>query len=118
MMRIDKLWGYELLLTNTEFYCGKIIHIYKNKKGSFHYHQNKDETFYIQIGKIALKYSWDDDFENAKYIELKEGDSFRIFANMRHQIIGLEESDIIEISTHDEDSDSYRVISSDKFIEV
>lgn len=117
-MRIDKLWGYELILTNTELYCGKIICIYKNKKGSYHYHRNKDETFYIQSGKIALKYGWDDNFDESEYIELLEGDTFRIPPKMRHQIIGLEDSEIIEISTFDEDSDSVRVISSEHFLEV
>lgn len=114
-MRIDKLWGYELVLANTELYCGKIIHIFKGKRGSYHYHENKDETFYIQSGKIGLKYSTNDDFDVANYIELSEGQSFRLLPKTRHQIIGIEESDIIEISTFDEDSDSIRIISSENF---
>lgn len=115
MKRIEKLWGYELLLANTEFYCGKIIHIFKGKLGSYHYHINKDETFYILSGRIGLKYSYDDDYELSNYIELDTGEYFRIYPNMRHQIIGLEESDIIETSTFDEDSDSIRVIASEIF---
>ncbi len=115
-MVVEKLWGHEKTLVNNELYCGKIIHVYEGKMGSFHYHKNKDETFYILNGKIKLKYSMDDNFDEAKEIVLYIGDSFRIIPNMRHQIIGIQESDIIEISTFDEESDSIRVISSENFI--
>lgn len=115
-MLVEKLWGHEKTLVNNEKYCGKIIHVYKDKMGSFHYHINKDETFYILSGKIKLKWAYDDNFTNSNESILRVGDSFRIYPTMRHQIIGLEESDIIEISTFDEDSDSIRVISSENFI--
>ena len=115
-MVVEKLWGHEKTLVNNELYCGKIIHVYEGKMGSYHYHKNKDETFYILTGKIKLKYSFDDNYESSQEIVLSIGDSFRIFPNMRHQIIGLQESDIIEISTFDSDVDSIRVISSENFV--
>ena len=114
-MIVKKLWGYENIIVNNELYCGKILHIEKGMSGSFHYHKIKDETFYILKGSVRINYSETDKyFENS--IELKEGDSFYIFPGLRHQIIGLEESDIVEFSTKDYDTDSYRVISSEHFL--
>ena len=113
---INKLWGYENVIVNTDLYCGKIIHIDKDNMGSFHYHKIKDETFYILSGKIKLKYSNSNDYDNSDEVILSQGDSFRIYPFLRHQIIGLESSDIIEFSTKDRDEDSYRVISSENFI--
>ena len=115
-MLVEKLWGHEKTLVNNEKYCGKIIHVYKDKIGSWHYHKNKDETFYILTGKIKLKWSLNDNYTEANEIILNTGDTFRIFPEMRHQIVGLADSDIIEVSTFDEDSDSIRVISSENFI--
>jgi mannose-6-phosphate isomerase-like protein (cupin superfamily) len=116
MQIVEKLWGYENVIVNTDLYCGKIIHINKGHMGSFHYHAVKDETFYLQSGNVKLKYSDSDDYENSREITLLPGDAFRIYPGLRHQIIGLQDSDIIEFSTHDKNEDSYRVISSENFI--
>lgn len=114
-MIIKKLWGYEKILVNSDLYCGKILHIEKDKKGSFHYHKIKDETFYLLKGKVLINYSYTNEFfTNSKVLE--EGDSLHIPPGLRHQIVGIEESDIIEISTYDDCDDSYRVISSEEFL--
>jgi quercetin dioxygenase-like cupin family protein len=39
---------------------------------------------------------------------IKQGDAVRINPGVKHRFSGLEDSTIIEISTHHEDSDSYR----------
>lgn len=116
MKIVKKLWGYEKIIVNNDLYCGKIIHIEKGCTGSFHYHVIKDETFYLLSGNVKLKYSDTDDFQSSQELILNPGDAFRIYPGLRHQIIGLEESDIIEFSTKDMDEDSYRVISSEHFL--
>jgi mannose-6-phosphate isomerase-like protein (cupin superfamily) len=113
---VKKLWGYEKIIVNNDLYCGKIIHIEKGRIGSFHYHKIKDETFYLLSGNVKIKYSDTDDFYNSKELVMYPGDSFRILPELRHQIIGIEESDIIEFSTEDMDEDSYRIISSEHFL--
>ena len=45
---------------------------------------------------------------NNKKRIMKEGDSIRITPGVKHRFTGLEDSEIIEFSTHHEDSDSYR----------
>jgi len=114
-MIIEKLWGYENIIVNTDLYCGKIIHVNEGKRGSFHYHKIKDETFYILKGKVQINYSNTDEFYTDSII-LTVGDKFYLPPGLRHQIVGIEDSDIIEFSTTDMDEDSYRIIRSEDFL--
>ena len=63
---VPKGWGFEKWIVNCEEYCGKLLYFVKGKRCSWHYHKLKDEVFYIQSGKILVKYSDEDDIENAK----------------------------------------------------
>ena len=105
-----KGWGYEKWIVNKEDYCGKLLHMIKGKKCSWHYHTLKDETFYLQDGKILLKYSDDDDIKKAKEIVLNRGDKFHIYRGLRHQMFALEDTDLFEFSTQHFEHDSNRVI--------
>ena len=108
-----KGWGYEKWIVNKEDYCGKLLHMIKGKKSSWHYHTLKDETFYLQDGKILLKYSDDDDIKKAKEIVLNRGDKFHIYRGLRHQMFALEDTDLFEFSTQHFEHDSNRVIPGD-----
>ena len=108
-----KGWGYEKWIVNKEDYCGKLLHMIKGKKCSWHYHTLKDETFYLQEGKILLKYSDDDDIEKAQEIILYRGDKFHIYRGLRHQMFALEDTDLFEFSTQHFEHDSNRVIPGD-----
>ena len=108
-----KGWGYEKWIVNKEDYCGKLLHMIKGKKCSWHYHTLKDETFYLQDGKILLKYSDDDDIKKAKEIVLNRGDKFHIYRGLRHQMFALEDTDLFEFSTQHFEHDSNRVIAGD-----
>jgi hypothetical protein len=44
------------------------------------------------------------------YAILDKGSVFNIDPYMVHQVIAYEDSTILEISTHHEDSDSYRIV--------
>lgn len=54
---VTKGWGFEKWVTNTERYCGKLLYIIKDKKCSLHFHKMKDETFFVQSGKIIVYYN-------------------------------------------------------------
>jgi len=110
---VQKGWGYEKWICNTEEYCGKLLHIIKGKRCSWHYHTLKDETFYLQEGKILLKYSDDNDRDNAQELILERGDKFHVYRGLRHQMLALEDTDLFEFSTEHFDSDSNRVIKGD-----
>ena len=108
-----KGWGRELWIVNSKGYCGKILEFNKGKRCSFHYHQLKDETFYLQQGLIELVTSWEDDINLAQRVILNPEDKHHIPQGLRHQIIALEESKLFEFSTTHYESDSYRIIKGD-----
>lgn len=110
---VHKGWGFEKWIVNNEEYCGKLLYFVKGKKCSYHYHKIKDETFYVQSGKILLRYGDDDDYDSAKEIILNPGDKFHIYRGLRHQMEAIEDTEMFEFSTQHFDSDSYRVIQGD-----
>ena len=110
---VQKGWGYEKWICNTEEYCGKLLHIIKGKRCSCHYHTLKDETFYLQEGRLLVKYSDDNDRDNAKELIMERGDKFHVYRGLRHQMLALEDSDLFEFSTEHFDSDSNRIIKGD-----
>jgi quercetin dioxygenase-like cupin family protein len=110
---VPKGWGGEKIICNTDEYCGKVLCFIKGKKCSYHYHIQKDETFYVQSGKILLKYGDMDNIEESKEIILKKGDKYHIYRGLRHQMIALEDTELFEFSTTDFSEDSIRVIKGD-----
>jgi len=109
---VPKGWGEEIIIENNEMYCGKILVFNERCKFSMHYHMNKDETWYVEEGEFI--YRWIDT-ETAQIYEdqLSEGDVVRQRPGQPHQIKALTDGRIFEVSTHHEDSDSYRVIPGD-----
>ena len=97
---VPKAWGSEEWIVNRD-YCGKILNLKKGFRCSYHYHKNKDETFYLQEGKIILEL-------DGKVILMNSGDSQLINPKQKHSFIGIEDSKIFEFSTHHDNSDSYR----------
>ena len=110
---VPKGWGFEKWICNSQEYCGKLLYFVKGKKCSFHYHILKDETFYIQSGKVLLKYTEEDELENAQEIILSQGDKFHIYRGLRHQMIALEDTELFEFSTQHFDEDSIRIEKGD-----
>lgn len=104
---VSKGWGYELWIVNKPEYCGKLLFFNKGKRCSLHYHEIKDETFYLQSGRLVIY----GDFPAPVYME--PGDSLHIAPGTQHQIVALEDSELFEFSTEHFDHDSYRVIKGD-----
>ena len=69
--------------------------------------------FYVQSGQILLKYSDQDDLDNANEIILSRGENFHVQRGLRHQMTALEDTELFEFSTQHFDSDSHRVIKGD-----
>jgi len=113
MKFVPKGWGFEKWIVNCEEYCGKLLYFVKGKKCSWHYHIKKDEVFYIQSGKILLKYSNSDDISEATELILERGDRFHVPRYLRHQMYALEDTELFEFSTQHFDEDSHRVIKGD-----
>ena len=110
---VSKGWGYEKWIVNCDQYCGKILHMVKGKRCSWHMHKIKDEVFYVQSGKIKIYYGWSDMLDMASVATLEKGDKFHVPTGMRHQMIALEDTELFEFSTEHFDEDSYRIIKGD-----
>ena len=113
MILVAKGWGYEKWIVNKPEYCGKLLFFNEGKRCSWHYHEIKDETFYLQSGKIMLKYSKEDDLDGSNTVILSAEDYFHVPVGLRHQMIAIEDSELFEFSTEHFDSDSYRIIKGD-----
>ena len=92
---VDKGWGYEKWIVNKREYCGKLLFFNKDKRCSWHFHKLKDEVFYLQSGKLLVKYSDQDDIEKAEELVLEAGENFHVYTGLRHQMIALEDNILI-----------------------
>ena len=109
---VPKCWGEELIIENNDMYCGKVLIFKSGCKFSMHYHMIKDETWYVEYGEFVYRWL---DTETAKLHEsiLHEGDVVRQRPGQPHQLEAITDGRIFEVSTHHEDSDSYRIIPGD-----
>jgi len=110
---VPKGWGFEKWIVNNEKYCGKILYLVKDRKCSWHYHKIKDETFYVQSGKIILYHGWHDDMGQSSSIILEKGDHYHIPVGLKHQMVALQDTELFEFSTQHFDEDSYRLEKGD-----
>ena len=111
--KIQKGWGYELVIVNNKGYCGKILCINKGKHTSWHYHKLKNETFYLESGKLKIYYGTHKDIKKAKILIMNPGDKFSVPEGLIHRIYGIKKSKLYEFSTTHYDSDSYRIHKGD-----
>ncbi len=109
---VPKGWGEEIIIENNEMYCGKVLIFNQGCKFSMHYHMIKDETWYVEYGEFL--YRWiDTETADINEEKLVEGDVVRQRPGQPHQLEALSNGRIFEVSTHHEDSDSYRVTKGD-----
>lgn len=98
--RIEKPWGYELIWAHSEQYVGKILFVRAGEELSLQFHNRKDETIYVQQGRIEIEIS-------APGVRLPEvevataGAAFRIRPGTIHRWRALEDSVVLEASTPD-----------------
>ena len=113
--KVDKEWGYELIIHNDEKYCGKILFIKKGCCISLQFHKKKTETFYLQSGELLCKFSEQEEFispEEMKIVKMYSGNVKEIPVGFIHQVFAIEDSTIIEFSTQHFDEDTYRISKS------
>lgn len=106
MKKVKKVWGEEEIIVNRD-YCGKLLKLKQGFSCSTHFHKKKDETFFLIRGKILMELG------KKKWI-MSPGDSCHIKPRTLHRFTGLTDAQIIEFSSHHEDSDSYRKTKSKK----
>ncbi len=109
--RVDKPWGWELIWALSEFYCGKVLFVRAGHSLSLQFHKEKDESWYVQDGRVELELARaGDTITNTEIVG--EGAAFRLRAGTIHRLRALEDAHVLEVSTpHLEDivrlEDSY-----------
>ena len=96
-MQIDKPWGHELVWARTDRYVGKILFLRGGEALSMQYHRVKDETLRVLRGRIRLLTETPEGVRSER--TLVPGDGAHIFPGLRHRIEGLEDAEILEVST-------------------
>jgi len=97
---VRKEWGEEHWIVNRD-YCGKKLLLRRGYRCSIHSHPVKDETFHLESGLVYLELGGEGRV-------LRPGDTVHIPPRTPHRFSGLEESVILEFSTHHEDEDCVR----------
>ena len=95
--RVDKPWGYELRWAINDRYLGKLIHVNRGHKLSLQYHEQKDESIFVQAGVLDLVLeSADGELETHR---LTAGMSARVLPGRRHRFVAVEDVDLFEVSS-------------------
>jgi len=94
---VDKPWGHELIWAKTERYVGKILHVKQGESLSLQYHEVKDETIMVLTGRIELVHYLEGEEPQTRVLEPR--DPVHIVPGMRHRMVALEDTDIVEVST-------------------
>lgn len=110
--QVEKGWGGELIFATNDLYCGKLMYFKEGAKFSMHFHDEKDETWFVLEGQFEVKYIDTKDASMHSKI-LNEGDTWRNFPLEPHQLICIKQGIIIEVSTPDSVEDNYRVMPGD-----
>ena len=105
LKQVPKKWGNEYWIVNNESYCAKLLFIKEGWRTSMHKHSNKKETFFVFEGEVEIK-------DQASGVKLRVGDILTIQPESYHAICGTKRAIILEVSTHHEDKDSYRLDKS------
>lgn len=96
--RTEKPWGHELVWALSDDYCGKLLFVRAGEQLSLQFHNVKDETIYVQKGKIELEIAAPGHAVRDSEV-VGAGASFRIRPGTVHRWRALEDSVVLEAST-------------------
>jgi mannose-6-phosphate isomerase len=97
MPTVMKPWGHELIWAHTERYVGKILHVRAGEALSLQYHRQKDETIMVVSGRMQLTTYLVGEPPVTRELGLRE--PFHIPPGLRHRMVAIEDTDIVEVST-------------------
>jgi len=94
---VEKPWGHELIWAKTSRYVGKILHIKAGEALSLQYHRVKDETIMVLTGRLRFEFYAEG--EEPCVRELSPREPFHVVPGLRHRMIAIEDTDVVEVST-------------------
>jgi len=91
--KVEKPWGYELILTPPDSpITGKILHVKKDARWSYQYHETKQESLCLIKGQAKLIF-------NDQELEMELNKGYFIKPLDKHRVQGITDCDIMEVST-------------------
>ena len=96
--KINKPWGYEIILTPPESpVTGKILHLDDSKRFSLQYHDKKIETLTLFSGEAYI--ILEDEKGKMKKIKMEKNKGYHIRPFQKHRCQGIKNCLIFESST-------------------
>jgi mannose-6-phosphate isomerase-like protein (cupin superfamily) len=91
--RIDKPWGWEILLSPPDApYASKLIHVHAGKRLSLQLHDTKVETQTLVEGRGILVLEGDDG--QLHDIDMQKGVGYHVAVGQRHRLCAAQDSDV------------------------
>jgi mannose-6-phosphate isomerase len=96
--RVDKPWGHELIWALTDQYAGKVLFVKAGASLSLQFHNEKDESWYVQSGRARLELG---DAGQGMLNEevIGPGTALHYAPGTVHRVTALEDTTILEVST-------------------
>lgn len=112
--KIDKGWGFEIIFSNNEKYCGKLLVFTRvGAKTSLVFHKERFKSWFINSGKFKITFIDVATGDKKDYI-LEEGKTADFGPLVPHQLESLTTNGIIfEVSTGDYIEDRFRLEPGD-----
>lgn len=95
--KTEKPWGFELLWAKTNDYVGKVLFVRKGEALSLQYHEQKEETLFIESGQCWIETGKDP--QALDKIQFNPGDIFHIRPGTLHRVTAISDCRIFEVST-------------------
>jgi mannose-6-phosphate isomerase-like protein (cupin superfamily) len=91
--RIDKPWGYEILLSPPDApYTSKLIHVHAGKRLSLQLHDTKVETQTLVAGRGVLVLEGSDG--ELHEIQMQPGRGYHVAVGQRHRLCAAADQDV------------------------
>jgi len=112
--KIDKGWGYEIIWSNNERYCAKLL-VFEREgaKTSLVFHKEKKKSWFVNAGKFKLTYI-DVTSGEIKQATIEEGQTIDFGEMSPHQLESMMPGSVIfEVGTPDYLEDRFRLSPGD-----
>src|SRR5438477_4576759 len=92
--RVDKPWGYEIILAVNDRYAMKDIFLREGTRSSLQSHKQKLESIVVIEGSLLLELEADDGVVITRQVD--GGDVYDVLPGRRHRVTALVDTRLIE----------------------
>jgi mannose-6-phosphate isomerase len=96
--KVEKPWGWELIWAHAEQYVGKILFVRAGHALSLQFHNEKDESWYVQQGRAQLEFAGPGERMTESEV-VAPGAAFHLPPGTVHRLTAIEDTLVLEVST-------------------